>query len=143
MMRNDVDPPAAVRKDELSREARILLCKTIAATISTRKRLNLESTIALGEQLLQLKPTCQHGQWLPLLAEMGVHPRQAQRAMVFFQMRHLSHLEDASSEEEAIAALGLKDEEQQEIGEGESPPQRFMRPAVPLAPFYARNVISD
>jgi hypothetical protein len=117
MIRNVVDPPAAVRKHELSREARILLCKTIAATIRSRNRLNLESAIELGDHLLQLKPTCRRGEWRLLLAEIGVNPTSAWECIAFAKYSPREHLEDCGSITEARALLKLGDGEEQEIGE--------------------------
>ena len=35
----------------------------------------------LGRQLSRTKPRVRHGDWLPLLARLGIHPRRAQRLM--------------------------------------------------------------
>jgi hypothetical protein len=106
-----------VQEATLSRDARKVLCKTISATMRTRKRLNLESSIELGEHLTELKRACKHGEWLPLLDQLGVARRQAQRSIAFAQKRHMSHLDDCESEDQAALVLGIPDGEEQEIAE--------------------------
>jgi hypothetical protein len=121
--RHGVSPPqrehAAEARKDTSREvvpsSRKRTRAQWAAELREAQRKTVEGILALGQKLINAKRDLDcHGEWLPLLQDLNIEPRYAQRLMALarnprlralMQMRDLSHLPRAVSTLSVLAAI--------------------------------------
>jgi hypothetical protein len=111
-------PPAIVKHQEASAELKAL-AKTLRGRMAGRDRMNLDDAVQLGEVLVKLRTGCAHGAWIPLLAELGIHRRQAHRYIEVFKCDS-SHISNCNSIAEALEAAKVRED----VEEQEVPPER-------------------
>jgi len=116
---------AAVRKlAETIGYAGSLDVNTLWSTLEFHQRRSVEDVLQMGRCLLLLKEQTPHGDFLPLIAERGFHPRMAQRfmgvALKFSKNDAQSLLKAAGTQAKILELAVMDDGDLQALDSGES-----------------------